>query len=273
MYMYEHFKNIENLYGKAYVQMPNGIFRDLKTINTNIQQISFCFSYLVTVAFLYKYAHFVDIDNGTYIQNSDIKQILGYNKTTKTIDKYIKKNGVLEVMNLLETTRNYPVSAEYIKEKTNNVNMRDFKTINMLDTDSIDYKMIKSIVRNNNYNIRIPKFLFEYKGDLGTLYNYDNTFRVDLSEFMTFMYNADLDNTDFLLYCYFKSKCFGHRGNEQQIPLNRIISDVGIKKDAYYNHLNKLENEKFIEVIHKGWQVGSEEEDVEANDYCFKGVC
>src|SRR6185437_11372928 len=151
--MYNHFKNIENMYGKAYVQIPNGIFRDLsrniKSRNqTNIKQASFEYAYLVTIAFLYKYAHFVDVDNGTYIQNKDIKQLLGYGKTTKTIDKIIKKNGILEQIGLIKTTKDYPISVEYTDEKINDINMREFVTISMLGTDNINYNMVKEIVKN-----------------------------------------------------------------------------------------------------------------------------
>lgn len=270
--MYEHFKNIENLYGKAYVQIPNEIFRDLKSIEGNIQQISFCFSYLVTIAFLYKYAHFVDVDNGTYVQNSDIKQILGYNRVTKTVDKFIKKNGVLENLGLIATTKDYPVEVEYTEEEINDINMREFKTISMLSADSIHYSMIKEIVKNRNYEVREPLFFFEYKEEVGTLYNYEKTFRIGLDEFMKFICDDGLDNSDFILYCYFKSKCYGYKDNMNQIPLNRIVSDVGIKKDSYYNHLNKIKEKGFIDVTHKGWQVGKESDEVEANDYYFKGV-
>lgn len=269
--MYEHFKNIENLYGKAYVQIPNEIFRDLKSIG-NIQQISFCFSYLVTISFLYKYAHFVDVDNGTYIQNGDIKQILGYNPKTKSIDKFIKKNGVLEELELISTTKDYPVEVEYTEEQINDINIREFKTISMLNADNIHYSMIKEIVKNRNYEIREPLFLFEYKDEVGTLYNYEKTFRVELSEFMKFVYTEELDNVDFILYCYFKSKCYGYKDNMNQISLNIIVSDVGVKKDAYYSHLDKIKEKDFVDVVHKGWQVGKEDDEVEANEYYFKGI-
>ena len=272
MYMYEHFNNIRNLYGKAYVQMPNGIFNDLAKINQNIQQISFCFSYLVTIAFLYKYAHFVDLDNGTYVQNSDIKQILGYNKTTKTIDKFIKKNGVLEELGLIATTKDYPVEVEYTEEKVNNINMREFKTISMLNADNIHYNMIKGIVKNRNYEIREPLFFFEYNDDIGTLYNYENTFEITLDEFMMFVYEESLDNTDFFLYCYLKSKCYGLKYNMKQMALVNIINDLCIGKDAFYGHLNKLKEKGFVEVNHKGWRTGEAESEIEANDYYFKGI-
>lgn len=275
--MYEHFNNIGDLYGDAYVQIPNDMFRELaRAVNNkaraNIQQISFAYTYIVTVAFLYKYAHFVDVDNGTYIQNSDIKQILGYNKTTKTVDKIIKKDGILEQLGLINTTKEYPVSVEYTDEKINNMHMRDFTTVGMLGED--DVSIIKSIVKNKNYEVKKPSFLFEYNGDIGTLYNYERTHRITLKEYMKFIYDDELDNTGFLIYAYFKYKCYGLRNNMKSLALYKIVSEIGVSRDTFYTHLNILKKKGYIHVSHKGWRVAGEEHDsnIEANEYYFKGI-
>lgn len=110
--MYEHFEGIKKLYGdSANVQIPNDIFKLLsskiknKNCSTNIKQVSFAYLYIILVSFLYKYTNFVYIDNGTYIQNTDIKELLGYSKTTKSIDSIIKKNGILDNIGLTITTK------------------------------------------------------------------------------------------------------------------------------------------------------------------------
>lgn len=275
--MIEHFKNIEHLYGDdAYVQIPNGIFRDLsstiknKSGSTNIQQTSFAYAYLVCIAILYKYAHFIDIDNGTYIQNADIKQILGYSKSTKSIDYIIKRDGVLESLGLVETTREYPISVGYIDDKINGVKVRDFTTINMIDSSSTEYYVIKSIVKNRNYEIREPKFLFEYNGEIGTLYDYSNTHRITIKEFINIVYSDDIDNIGFILYAYIKSKCFNLENNTKKIPLLKIVNEVGIGRDAFYNHLNKIKDLKLVDVSHKGWVMDSDK--AEVNEYRFLGM-
>jgi len=282
MYMYKHFKNIEQLYGNnAYVQIPNGVFRQLSDSiknrkQTNIQQSSFAYAYIIAVSFLYKYAHFVDIDNGTYIQNSDIKQILGYDKTTKTIDKVIKKNGILDTTGLLRTTKEYPVYVEYTEEKLNDMLMREFTTFNMLDVDDVNYSIIKSIVKNRNYEVKEPVFFFEYNGDVGTLYNYDNTHRITLKEFLSFVYDESLDNIDFMLYSFFKYKCHGYDNNIKAIALYKITLEMGISRDTFYKHLGTLKSKGYINVHHKGWVMSGEatgtSESMEANEYQFKGV-
>ncbi|AYP68234.1 transcriptional regulator [Bacillus phage vB_BcoS-136] len=278
MFMYEHFKNIQNLYGDAYVQIPNGLFRDLsskikdKKGSTNIQQTSFAYSYLVTIAFLYKYAHFVDLDNNTYIQNNDIKQILGYGRTTKTIDKIIKKGGLLEDIGLVQTNKDYPVRAEYSDEEIDGNRMIEFTMFNSLPSDDSEYMMIKSIVKNRNYEIREPMFLFEYKDDVGTLYNYECTHRITIKEFIDIVYDENLDNIDFMMYSFFKSQCLRYKSNSKPIPLNNIISEIGIGKDAFYNHLENLKNKKYVNVLHKGWKIKNESEIADANEYHFMGI-
>ncbi|QOV08222.1 replication initiator [Bacillus phage Kirov] len=281
MYMYEHFKNIEQLYGDAYVQIPNGVFQQLSESiknrkQTNIQQSSFAYAYIIAVSFLYKYAHFVDIDNGTYIQNSDIKQILGYDKTTKTIDKVIKKNGILDSIGLLRTTKEYPIEVEYTEETLNDMLMREFKTFNMLDADDINYSIIKSIVKNRNYEVKEPLFFFEYDGDTGTLYNYNNTHRITLKEFLSFVYDQNLDNIDFMLYCFFKYKCHGYDNNVRAIALYKITLEMGISRDTFYKRLQTLKDRGYVNVHHKGWVMPTEatgtSESMEANEYQFRGV-
>src|SRR5690606_20508184 len=102
----EHFQNLETLYQNASVQMPNDLFSRLADSiknsrdGQNTKQASFAYTYLVAIAFLYKYTHFVDPASGTYIQNLNLKELLGYNKGTKSIDRIIKKGGVLDEMEL-----------------------------------------------------------------------------------------------------------------------------------------------------------------------------
>lgn len=273
-HMYEHFKNIEHLYGNAYIQIPNGIFRDLRGIKTNTQQSSFAYAYLIAVAFLYKYAHYVDIDNGTYIQNKDIKQVLGYGGSTKTVDKIIKKDGILEEIGLISTTKKYPVQFTNSGDEINGFNAREFISIDMINEDYVNYDSIKNIVKNRNYEIKEPTFFFNYKEDIGTLYNYSNTHKITIQEFIRIVYDESLDNIHFLLYGFFKSRCFGYKDNTKEIALYKIVEDAGVGKDAFYSRLNDLKNNKFLDVNHKQFIITKEHNyiSIEGNEYIFKGV-
>lgn len=276
-YMIAHFKNIQYLYGDdAYIQMPNDIFKNLsrniknRSGSTNIRQSSFAYVYLVCIGFLYKYAQFVDLNNGTYIQNTDIKQILGYSKSTKSIDHIIKKNGVLENIGLIKTTKNYPVSVIYGEDEYNNLKIREFITINNIDKDSIIYNKVKSIVKNRNYEIKEPTYMFEYNGNIGTLYDYSNTHKITINEFIKLVYDERFDNIDFMLYFFFKSRCYNlNKSNTKLISLMQIINEIGISKDSFYAHLKIMKDNKILSVIHKEWINDGEGE---SNEYSFIGI-
>lgn len=281
--MKSHFENIKFLYGDANVRLPNSIFRDLsstiksKNGSTNIQQVAFSYAYLTAVAFLYKYAHFVDIENNTYIQNSDIKEILGYSRTTKSIDKIIKKDGILDKMSLTLTTKEYPVSFILNRnEKINGIFVREFETIKDLDVDNINYTTIKNIVKNRNYEVKEPLFLTTgYKNrEYGTLYSIENTHKINIYEFLKLIFDSSLDNIDFLLYGFFKSKCKGNKDNMKSIAVNRIVSEIGIDRGTFYKHLEKLKNKGYIYVNHKEWIMTDDiyKDYIKANDYFWRGA-
>lgn len=270
-HMYSHLTSIMELHGKdAYVQIPNGIFRDLSTNIKSFQQISFAYSYLVLNAFLYKYAHYVDINNKTYIQSRDAKQILGYNAGTKSINYLIKKGGLLDSINLTESSKNYPILMNYSEEKINNTKMIDHVMLNdMIDTDY--HRTLKSVVKNYNFEVKIPLFLFEYQDDVGTLYNYGKTHKVYLNEFIDIIYDDKLKTIGFLLYMYFKSKCYGYKQNKNKISLDTIRKDTGICRDTLYEYMNRLKENNYLEVKHRGWRSNNYGR-TESNEYTFRGV-
>lgn len=270
MHMEVHFKNIEKLYGKPYIQLPNDIFGNIMTVSKNVQQMSFSYSYIVLMSIMYKYAHFVDLDNGTYVQNSDLKEILGYNRNTKSVDVLIKKNGLLEEVGLIKTTKQYPVDVRYVEEDSD-MSIREFITIDDIDKNSSMYKSIKSIVKNRNYEIKEPIFFFQHNDGVGTLYEYANTFTITLKEVMRFICDDGLDNIDLLLYSYFKRKCNGMDFNTWTMPLRDIFSELKIGKDAFYNHVKVLEDNGMLSINHKGWRDGNKGE-AESNDYTFLGI-
>lgn len=269
---------MQKLYGDdVYVQIPNGIFKILsnntksKSGGANTKQASFAYAYLAVVSLLYKYTHFVDIDNSVYIQNSDIKELLGYSRTTKSIDHIIKKGGLLDSLGLTATTKDYPIGFEYSSNTINGVAIRTFTTINDIKDDD-SYELIKSIVKNRNYEIKEPTFLFNRDGENGTLYDYSDTHKVSLEEVIAFIEGENLDNIDMYIYFFIKSKCKGYNGDTNSIRLSFIVSQTGVCKFAFYNHLQNLKDKGYVDVDHKGWTSGSDAK-IEANSYKFNGVC
>lgn len=280
MEMIKHIENIKKAYGKdAGVQIPNSLFKllstNIKNVNgsRNIQQVSFAYCYMVLSAFLYKYAHFVDLENDTYIQSSDIKELLGYGKTTKTIDRIIKKNGVLEEIGLIKTTKDYPVSFDIdTDEFINDIPIRTYTTIGKLSKEDEMYRIVKSVVKNRNYEIKEPLFLsngFDCNEN-GTMYEYANTHKITIDELIKFISDDKLNNIDLMLYGYVKCKCKGFPNNTRNISLSKFESEMNIDLMVLYSHIKTLKGKKYIAVIHKGWKSSSKE--AESNAYKWIGV-
>ena len=280
--MKKHFEDIGYQDGNASIRLPNNIFRSLsssiknKSGSTNIQQVAFAYVFLITNAFLYKYSHFVNIDNGTYIQNSDVKELLGYNRTTKTIDKVIKKGGILDELGLTLTTKDYPVRfVMNPEEEINGIPLREFVTISELNVNDINYTRIKGIVKNRNYEVKEPLFLTTgYEGnEYGTLYGIERTHEITLKEFMAFIFDDTLNNIDLLIYGYLKSMCKGYKDNMKAMAVYKIVLEIGIDRGAFYEHLEMLKKKKYIRVNHKEWKMkGEKYVDMEANEYYWMGV-
>ena len=282
IHLKEHFINLLANEGGGQIRLHNRIFKQLssniknKNNSTNVQQVAFAYSYLTAISFLYKYTHFVDIGNEMYIQNSDIKELLGYNRGTKTIDKVIKKGGILDSIGLTATTKDYPIRYEVsTEEKINKIPIREFVTVSQLEVNDINYEAIKRIVKNRNYEIKEPLFLTTRFPDseYGTLYNVANTHDITLNEFMTFITDPDLNNIDFLLYGYLKSKCKGYPDDMRSIAVYKMSIELGIANTAFLNHLKVLEKKECIKVNHKEWKAKRDYFiKMDTNEYYWKGI-
>lgn len=281
--MNEHFEKIRFLYGDdAMIRLPNNIFRVLSTSirnkngDCNSQQVAFSYAYLIAVGFLYKFAHFVDSDTNTYVQNNDLKQLLGYSKTTKSIDIIIKKDGVLDSLKLLETKKDYPLFFNLNHEEMiNRIPLREFTMLSHLDSEDSYLKIVKSIVKNRNYEVKEPLYLTtgNDEEEYGTLYNIKKTHGITIREFMKFVEDEELDNTHLLIYGFLKSRCKGYPDNMNSLTLYKTTGEIGIDKTTFGTRIKFMENRNYISVSHKKWKRKQEHHiDMDANDYYFHGI-
>lgn len=277
--MRKHFENIKLLHGNASVRIPNEIFIMLSSSikstkgTSNIQQVSFTYCYLILISFLYKYAHFVDINNRTYVQNSDMKEILGYNRGTKTVDKIIKKGGVLDELGITSTIKDFPVAfnKHSQKEVINGICIREYTFISEVAHES-NYNIYKEAVKNRNYEVKEPLFITHgWEGrEYGTLYATEKTHQVTIDELLHFIFDKKACPIDMIIFFYFKSKCRGFKNDMRTIPLEKILFEIGIEKKAFYRHIAFLKENKYIRINHKGWKANVS--DSELNEYFWKGI-
>lgn len=274
----EHLKDIHDIYGDVSVRLPNDIFRRLqetiknKNGSTNIQQVAFSYGYLAVTAFLYRYATHVNIERGTYVQNSDIKMLLGYSKTTKSIDKIIKKDGVLDAMGFTKTTTSYPIHFDYTKDVLlNNTYLLNY-TKSDDDIEEETRVLLRTIVKNRNYEIKEPLFLFEKYGDndYGTVYDIRKTHEISVLEVLNFIESDLLNNIDLLIYAYIKSRCKGYVNHTKPMTLYKMIAEIGIDRSSFYEHIKVLKGCSLIDVTHKEWRAPVEGRQIQMNSNEYK---
>lgn len=266
----------------ASVQIPNELFSVLadgiknRGEKSNVQQVAFGYSYTALISTLYKYPFFLDVENECYIQNGDIKEFLGYSRTTKSINRIIKKNGILDEIGITTTTKDYPLFfLTSTDEEINDIPVRDYYCLSDLSsTEEINHLsgLAKNIIQNRNYVVKKPTFLLEAYGEreYGCLYDYSNTHTVTAKELIFFFTHEHLNVIDFVVYCYLKSKCKGMPQNKKKIPLRRITSEIGTDEKTLYVYLKRLKDVGIVKVDHRGWK--ATEGDSEANTYHWIGI-
>lgn len=270
-------ESIKQLYGNAYIQVPNDIFKKIShsigNENTDVRQISFAYSYVLVVSFLYKYTKYIDVDSNTYVQNSDIKELLGYSKKTKTIDYIIKKNGLLDLIGLTETTKIIPLSSYYEDSEISNIKIKKFLFNNSIEKNDY-YNDYKNIVKNRNYEIKKPLFFFNNNGDIGTLYDYSNTHKITIDELLYFLNSPKLDVTDLTIYSFIKSKCNNLNKNSYCISLSETKKDLLISNDTFYRKIKILKDLSLINVNRNRsyYKIENNDDYHEPNTYSFLGL-
>jgi hypothetical protein len=85
--------------------MPNEIFEELKNNISNTQQLTFAYSYLYLITYLYRHCKYYNVGD---IDGNKIKEILGYSSNTRSINPIIKKGGLLDQMELTSTEKDFP---------------------------------------------------------------------------------------------------------------------------------------------------------------------
>ncbi|WP_338656277.1 hypothetical protein V6B14_08535 [Sporosarcina psychrophila] len=252
--------------------MPNEIFEDLKANIKNTPHIAFAYSYIYLCTFNYRYAkHF---SKGEIIDNAKAKELLGYDPKNRTLNYLIKKGGLLDEMEYLESTRDYPVSWEYSK----------------MNAEDIQFTLSSEFGDIKGYLPEIPKRFFlkypvkgftrilEEDGEefetIGTFYEVDNTHNIPFEVFLYCMSNEDIGCTGFYLYAYLKHKNDLFEGGFD-VSLQNLSSDTGISETGIDRYLGALKGYKLVDFIHNQefFAIGMRKEDRKANTYITNKHC
>ncbi|HZG59909.1 MAG TPA: hypothetical protein VEY68_05480 [Anoxybacillus sp.] len=231
--------------------MPNEIFGDLQKNIENPSHIAFAYSYIYFVTWAYRYAKYGTVNE--LIDQKFIKKILGYNANYKKLDYLIKKNGILEQMDYIRTTKDFPLSYSYDEiEGLQFYYVDDFK-------EYTEY--IKALNVPKNFKIKFPVKAFyrdkeseeDYYED-GTFFYIDRTHLVPFEVFIFCMTNEDLGCTGFYLYAFFR--CMNQIFNGYDAPLETLEEKTRIKDRTLDKYLDALKKYNLIHCIAQDFVVG-----------------
>lgn len=253
MRLEEHMSYIKELDHNPYIQIPNSLAKEITRACRDHDSESYShygYSFLVLNGFLYKYTNYINISNKEYINMGDMKEILKYNPKNQKLDIVTRRNtGILEQEGHVTTTTDIPISYEHIDCEDKFYNDRKILHSTDVGEDFRSY-IYTEILRTPNYYSYIPTFMTDSRRSKGSLNNYENTFRLNYSEFEYFIFNDDFNLREFFVYCYIKSSK-DERGMSE-ISYEKFKRQTGISKSTVVKITKRLENEGIIDIISSG---------------------
>lgn len=179
--------------GNIDVHIHNEIFDDLSNIKEfkTWKHRGFAYAYYYLTTYIYRNTLY-GVDNPEMYNQKSILNTLIKNHTS--ISYIVKRRGLLDKYNYLETTRDYPISF-YMDN-----GILEFSTINEWDKDLKDLKPKVS----TSFSIKKPVKAFNrYNEDAtGTFYSFQNTHKIHIYRFISIITNPKLGYTGLYIYAY-----------------------------------------------------------------------
>lgn len=225
---------------ESVMAMPNFIVDELikltKSKAIKSTHIGFTWTFLYIETWFYRYAKYSKVIP-TYAY---IKKLLGYSPTNQRLDYIIKKDGLLDSMNLTITTNDFPINISWI----------DGLAIDTLSEFDKDY--IIKFRESNNISIsqvcKYPVFAFDREMEGGTFYDSSNTTLVDFNVFAFCMSKDDLGCTAFYLYNLIKHK--NDILSSYDATYSRISNESGLSTRTVQRYMENMRGYKMINTIH-----------------------
>lgn len=245
-----HMNEIKNMEETPYIQIPTKIVTEVTRamrLNNYESYSHYAFSFLVLNAFLYKYTNYININQKTYLNVSDIKKILKYNPNNQKLDAISKRDtGILEMEGFVETTTDIPIASKNIDIQEEVYKKKIILRMSDVGEEFSNY-IYKEVLRTPNYFSHIPSFMTDSKKKEGTLNNYENTFKLTYTEFEYFIFNDDFTLRDFFLYCHIKSST--KKNKTAIISYDTFKRQTGISKATVIKTTKKLEELEILKIF------------------------
>lgn len=221
------------------IQISNEIFEDFSSADFKTwkhKAFAYTYYYLITYIHrnvLYGLAHPEDY-------NQDI--IIGSIASARTAFSYItKKNGLLEKLDYIKTTNNYPTSYYMDNGILQFTHINDIKSLmkNLLPETS------------PNFTTKSPTKAFKRYSDdeddfTGTYYDFQNTHSIPIKRFIEIMTNDSLRYTGLYIYGYLIMMCDRHKDG-YKVFNQELANLMGCNKRTITKYMKELEHRGFIE--------------------------
>lgn len=286
------------------VYMGNETFFDLKSsAEIKKEHIGVAYAYLYLTMWAYRYCK--HIATGFQLDNSLIKQILGYSSRNQTFNYLIKKNGALDQIGYTETTRDIPVSWKLQEDIYGDMRL-SFTMLSSLDSSELPvmhsryfikkplqlfHRVQKNEQMDNMPDERDPKNqnsnptnqdpinqkAFSVKQNLinqkayftkGIAYNLKNTHFIPFDVFVFCMSHEEIGCIGFYLYSYIKHMNDRYESG-YDVSLESLAEKTGINRRTLVRYMDGLKSYSLISVqLNQDFYVPNrKKEDRKSNTY------
>lgn len=217
------------------IQMPNEIFRDFSKANFKTwKHKGFAYAYYYLSTYIYRNVLYGIAHPEDYSQDLIINAIIA---SRNKVSYITRQRGLLEKMNYLRTSRNYPTAFFVENDVLQFSYIEDIKDL------------MKDILGKTspNFQIREPiKGLDRFNEPFtGTFYEFQNTHLIPIERFIDILTDVDLGYVGIYIYAYISMMNDKYKDG-YQISNPDFAKFVGCNERTLSKYTQKLEQKGFI---------------------------
>lgn len=212
--------------------------------------VAYTFSYMYLMTYLFRYTKYEDVSPSS----DEIKQLLMYSPTNKTINYITKKDGLLDSEKITTTLFDFPVVHTVTEQGELEFTM--LSSLNNNDRYGTKWREVSKV--NYNQSCKYPVLAFHKDIPLeddyitlsdygGTFYRSENTTIIPFEIFMYCMSHSELGTVGFYLYSYIAYRV-GLKGN-CQLGIAQLANNCNMSVRACQKYLNTLRQYNLIHTI------------------------
>lgn len=247
---------------ERYIAIPNSLFDKLQTLTASkqlkSQHTAFAFSYIYLQTYLFRHAKYDKVIPTA----GQIKEMLGYSATNKTVNYITKRKGLLDDKKITHTSSNFVLIADYEDEYAKLDKNITFTYVSDL-YEHEQFRTARKIGLSQSYKVPIfglyanPNKYFNDNDEPfdGTFYEYCEGLSepftlIDFNVFAYMMANEELGVNAFYLYCYLLYKnelfCCGYTATA-----SRLSEETGLTTKSIQRYRDKMRSYNIMSLIHQ----------------------